>query len=685
LADEGVDRKIVGRWKHFNKKIEHHPESYVPYVQRDLQLLYQHQRHTFATRSRRQKAELEQLKKKKMSDKERRKRRKALKRFDPGQFPTTTFQAIKETLKDARLDAVEGGQAQPTQSGSAQSALLPKAPTAPGERAPAAEPESDTSRRIARPTDFHTTPANPRTSSETHLASSSSVPVAAESALDTTPLDAPGRTALESMSAACAVPPALPRPAGSPALPNPSRAIRLHAHGWHRLLLQAHLLSRYPTVVPSLHTGLFLGISPPVTTHIASHYKSAIDHPGRVQDIINTELRAGRYAGPFTSPDEVEALVGPFQTCPLGLRPKSNGSFRLIQDFSSPRPRPHSSSTSLHTSPNARLDPSKWPTTWGTFQNTCRILCALPRSAQAYVRDVVSAFRQIPTAASQWPSTVVEWQGRFYIDLFLAFGLGPACGAFGLFADAFADIIRRRGIAVTSHWVDDNVFLRVPTHALATAPTSQRGRLSWVDADGEQHDEDYAAELTVQPGAEDGYNCGVGDIDAVSAELGWPWEPRKDAPWSGVFEFTGLRFNIPTREVALPDKKRLKYLRSIEAWKSDGQRHQLAEAQSLLGKLQHARAVHEDGKWHVQALINFVASAAREPGRRYQLRHDGPRLRADLDWWEQRLYLDNYWHCFDPAPPVDIFCFCDGSTSYGAGLHIAGVERSYPLLPEHVG
>ncbi|CAD6939981.1 unnamed protein product [Tilletia controversa] len=121
MADEGVDRKIVGRWKHFNKKIEHHPESYVPYVQRDLQLLYQHQRHTFATRSRRQKAELEQLKKKKMSDKERRKRRKALKRFDPGQFPTTTFQAIKETLKDARLDAVEGGQAQPTQSGSAQS------------------------------------------------------------------------------------------------------------------------------------------------------------------------------------------------------------------------------------------------------------------------------------------------------------------------------------------------------------------------------------------------------------------------------------------------------------------------------------------------------------------------------------------------------------------------------------
>ncbi|KAE8180947.1 hypothetical protein CF328_g8995, partial [Tilletia controversa] len=253
LADEGIDRKI---------------------------LLHQHQRHTFATRSRRQKAELEQLKKKKMSDRERRKRRKALKRFDPGQFPTTTFRAIKETLKDARLDAVKGGQAhaQPTQSGSPQPgafrstslssepsrrsntpgtssakpfatpALVPEAPTERGERAPAAEPESVTNRRIAWPTDLLTIPANPRTSSKTHLASSSSVPVAAESASDSTPLDAPGRTALESMSAACAVPPALLRPAGSLALPNPSRAIRLHAQGWHRLLLQAHLLPRYPTV-----------------------------------------------------------------------------------------------------------------------------------------------------------------------------------------------------------------------------------------------------------------------------------------------------------------------------------------------------------------------------------------------------------------------------------------------------
>ncbi|KAE8238506.1 hypothetical protein A4X06_0g8734, partial [Tilletia controversa] len=326
-------------------------------------------------------------------------------------------------------------------------------------------------------------------------------------------------------------------------------------------------------------------------------------------------------------------------------------------------------------------------------------LCSLPRTAQAYVRDVVSAFRQIPTAASQWPSTVVEWEGRFYIDTFLAFGLGPACGAFGLFADAFADIVRRKGIAVTSHWVDDNIFLRVPVPALdqvnaaraakrrrmATTPTAQRGRLSWLDADGNQHDDDYTGPLRVQPGAEDGYNCGISDIVAVSDALGWPWEPRKDAPWSHIFDFTGIRFNIVTREVALPEKKRLKYLRSIAEWKARGSRHQLSEAQSLHGKLEHARLVFIDGKWHLKGLIDFIASAEREPERRYQLRHSGSRIGADLDWWERQLRLDNHWRCFDPPPPSDVSCFCDGSTSYGAGLHIAGVERSFPLRAEFVG
>ncbi|KAE8235094.1 hypothetical protein A4X06_0g9967 [Tilletia controversa] len=98
------------------------------------------------------------------------------------------------------------------------------------------------------------------------------------------------------------------------------------------------------------------------------------------------------------------------------------------------------------------------------------------------------------------------------------------------------------------------------------------GSAGWTPR-GNQHDDDYTDPLQVQPGAEDGYNCGISDIDAVSEALGWPWEPRKDAPWSHIFDFTGIRFNIATREVALPEKKRLKYLRSIAEWKERRSRH----------------------------------------------------------------------------------------------------------------
>ncbi|CAD6954051.1 unnamed protein product [Tilletia caries] len=57
-----------------------------------------------------------------MTDKERRKRRKALKRFDPGKFPKNTFQEIKDSLKDARLDTIEDSHSHASQAASARPA-----------------------------------------------------------------------------------------------------------------------------------------------------------------------------------------------------------------------------------------------------------------------------------------------------------------------------------------------------------------------------------------------------------------------------------------------------------------------------------------------------------------------------------------------------------------------------------
>ncbi|KAE8185155.1 hypothetical protein CF328_g7629, partial [Tilletia controversa] len=292
----------------------------------------------------------------------------------------------------------------------------------------------------------------------------------------------------------------------------------------------------------------------------------------------------------------------------------------------------------------------------------------------------------------------------FYVDLFLAFGLGPACGVYGLFADAFADTVRAEGLATTAHWVDDNVFIRVLQRDLPRVnirrkllhktitggPQSRGGSLFWTSTDGVEHTEDYAQPLKSQPGAEDGYNCSLADIDRISAQLGWPWEPEKDSPWSTIFKYAGIVYNIATREVALPESKREKYLATIaetrEQAAAQGGRHQLPVIERLHGQCQWARNVYTEGKWHLAGLQAFIKTASQDRKLRHQWRHGGKKLADDIDWWESTLRCqDNTWRSFDPATPVDIDCYCDGSTSFGVGLSIQGRERAYPLRDDAVG
>jgi hypothetical protein len=55
--------------------------------------------------------------------------------------------------------------------------------------------------------------------------------------------------------------------------------------------------------------------------------------------MITKELAAGHLCGPFSQP-ELEALVGPFLTHPLGVIPKGKGKWHLIEDLSFPHTSP---------------------------------------------------------------------------------------------------------------------------------------------------------------------------------------------------------------------------------------------------------------------------------------------------------------------------------------------------------
>ena len=228
---------------------------------------------------------------------------------------------------------------------------------------------------------------------------------------------------------------------------------------WREYLLVAGLLDKYPGIPDGLRLGFDAGIRPISQTFAPLNHPSIAEHITEFNSIIETEFQKERYVGPVTR-EEVELLIGPFQTSPLSIIPKPGrpGKFRIIQNLSSP----HSPLNSI-TSINSSIDSSQYPCTWGTFSVICLLIWRLPLGSQAAVRDVKEAYRGLPIKPEQWPGLVVrlDEDDSFAIDTRDCFGLASGCGIYGRLGDAGAQILRSRGIGPISKWVDDHIFFRI--------------------------------------------------------------------------------------------------------------------------------------------------------------------------------------------------------------------------------
>ena len=84
--------------------------------------------------------------------------------------------------------------------------------------------------------------------------------------------------------------------------------------------------------------------------------------------------------------------------------------------------------------------------------------------------DLTSAFRLIPIHPDDWNLLGIYWQTKFYVDLYLPFGLRSAPFLFNLLSDALEWIIKNKyGIKHVIHILDD-FFLVEPSEL--QCPTS---------------------------------------------------------------------------------------------------------------------------------------------------------------------------------------------------------------------
>ena len=229
---------------------------------------------------------------------------------------------------------------------------------------------------------------------------------------------------------------------------------------WKELLRECGLERRYPFLVQGIVEGFDVGIPCITCTYIPPNHPSVISLPDVYKSSVNSEFKTGRYIGPFTR-RQLESALGPFQTSPLSLVPKTSkpGVFRAVHDFSHPyNLSPHA------TSINSHINSDDFPCTWGTFSTVALLIARLPPGSQASICDVTEAYRTIPVKPSQWPGLIIKLQeeDQFAVNTCNNFGLTSGGGAYGLLADAGVDIFRRKGLGPLAKWVDDHIFFRVP-------------------------------------------------------------------------------------------------------------------------------------------------------------------------------------------------------------------------------
>lgn len=266
-----------------------------------------------------------------------------------------------------------------------------------------------------------------------------------------------------------------------------------------------------------------------------------------------------------------------------------------------------------------------------------------PPGAQAGTLDVVGAYRTVPTKPDHKRYTVIHFEGFFYIDHNVPFGVASAHGLQGEIADATVDIWRGLGVKPVVKWVDDFNPFRFPTLDGAYEGIS----------DGVKYRYDY--DLT--------------RIKHIISPLGIPWHGTKGQEFGDTFAYIGFEWNLPRKCVYLSEKKRVKHLTKViefmAAYTNTPAPRKAVE--SLIGSLSHISFVYRRGSSYLRNLIAWLTTFVSQDD--FQRRWPPHSVQTELRWWANQLSLTSFIRYLHPkGPTADYDIWVDASTGWGIGI-----------------
>lgn len=355
-------------------------------------------------------------------------------------------------------------------------------------------------------------------------------------------------------------------------------------------LAQLHMQPSFADNFPTVTAHIIQGIETGVDIHYIGNRKinrrarnAQSTKDKRTQQLITQQILKdvadGKKAGPF--------LVPPFpffSVSPIGAIPKGEG-VRVIHNLS----HPWGGNSINNNILQEKLLMCR-------FDDACNFIRRRGKGCFLVKFDVEAAFKQIPVRVEDRPLLGLKWDGKYYYELTLPFGLRTSGNRWEMYASALHWFFRHHlGIELIIHYVDDFLFV--------------------------------AAE----------YEAAVLQRDAVIAlciHLNIPMASHKTAGPVTCLTFLGIELDTIALTARLPAKRLADMQQLLYTWDDTRKLASVPELQSLIGKLQFACKVVRPGRTYLRRLIDMQTNMERAQ----KMGIWGPRrlsygALADIRWW----------------------------------------------------
>ena len=196
--------------------------------------------------------------------------------------------------------------------------------------------------------------------------------------------------------------------------------------------------------ITGLTSGFRLGIDPSAVSlqSAVQNMPSASPQPSVIDQYLLSEFEKSRVAGPFLISPIPNLHISRFGVIPKKHQP---GKWRLMLDLSSPVG--HSVNDSVLKEPCS--------VQYMKVDDVISGIMSFGRGTLLAKFDVESAYRNIPVHPEDRYLLVMKWQGNYFIDMALPFGLRSAPFIFSYVADPLERILRHNyGLNFLLHYLD---------------------------------------------------------------------------------------------------------------------------------------------------------------------------------------------------------------------------------------